>query len=58
MLLSLTVVPTPPAYRGPTCLRAMGLRCSAPPTCSAFACPRRDPAAVAGLAHEEMRPAA
>lgn len=27
--------------RGPTCLRAMGLRCWAPPTCGGFTCERR-----------------
>ncbi len=44
---------------GPTCLRAMGLRCSAPLDCYAFTCPRKaDPAPVAQAAHEEVRPAA
>jgi hypothetical protein len=27
--------------RGPTCLRAFGLRCNAPLDCGHFVCPRR-----------------
>ena len=41
---------------GPTCLRAMGLRCWAPLVCDGSACPRRDPAPADQAAHEEVRP--